>query len=54
MGEQQAMIAQGHAMMSLRMARNAVAGNDEMSASVKQEVLADLDKEIARLEAGRK
>ncbi|MGZ3171860.1 MAG: M56 family metallopeptidase [Croceibacterium sp.] len=54
MGEQQAMMAQGHAMMSLRMARNAVAGNDEMSASVKQEVLADLDKEIARLEADRK
>jgi len=37
--------------MNLRMARNTVAGNQAMNASVKQEVLADLDKEISRLEA---
>lgn len=44
-------MAQARALMSLRMARGTVAGNEAMSASVKQEVLADLDKEIARLEA---
>lgn len=46
-------MAKGHALMSLRMARNAIAGNDAVGDSVKQEVLADLDKEIARLEADK-
>jgi beta-lactamase regulating signal transducer with metallopeptidase domain len=46
-----ARMAQGQALLSLRGARNMIAGNSDMSASVKQEVLAELDKEIARLEA---
>ncbi|MBO0749908.1 MAG: hypothetical protein J2O44_05715, partial [Porphyrobacter sp.] len=54
MGEQQALMGQQHALMSLRMARNAVANNAEISDSVRQEVLADLDKELARLEAEHK
>jgi hypothetical protein len=41
-------------MMSLRGAREMIAGNTDMSASVKREVLADLDREIARLEAEQK
>jgi hypothetical protein len=49
--EHQAQFAEGRALMSLRMARNTVAGNAAIGDSVKQEVLADLDKEIARLEA---
>ena len=39
------------ALGGLRQARNAIARNTEMSASVKAEVLDDLDQEIARLEA---
>ncbi len=39
------------ALLSLRGARASIAGNSDMSDSVKQEVLSDLDKEIARLEA---
>ena len=50
---QRADMAQDQASMSLHMVRNAVANNDAMSPSVKQEVLADLDKEIARLEGPR-
>jgi beta-lactamase regulating signal transducer with metallopeptidase domain len=46
-------MAQGQALMSLRGARNIVAGNSEISESVRQEVLADLDREIARIEAGK-
>jgi hypothetical protein len=33
------------------MARDAIAHNDEISASVRDEVLAELDREIVRLEA---
>ena len=40
--------------MSLRGTRNMIAGNSDMSDSVKREVLSDLDNEIARLEAERK
>jgi hypothetical protein len=48
---QQARAAQGQASMGLRMARDAIAHNDEISASVRDEVLAELDREIVRLEA---
>jgi beta-lactamase regulating signal transducer with metallopeptidase domain len=47
----QARMSETHARMGLRQAREAIAANGAMSASVKQEVLADLDREIARLEA---
>jgi beta-lactamase regulating signal transducer with metallopeptidase domain len=46
-----ARMAEGRASMGLRMARESIAGNSEMSASVRDEVLAELDQEIARLEA---
>jgi beta-lactamase regulating signal transducer with metallopeptidase domain len=48
-----ARMAQSQALIGLRGARNIVAGNSEMGASVKQEVLADLDREIARIESGQ-
>jgi beta-lactamase regulating signal transducer with metallopeptidase domain len=51
MAEHMAQMAVPRAMMGLRQAREAIAANSEISASVKQEVLADLDREIARLEA---
>jgi hypothetical protein len=51
MAETQARMGKMHAKMGLRQARGAIAANDGMSASVKQEVLADLDREIARLDA---
>jgi hypothetical protein len=51
--ERQAHGARRHALGGLRQARGAIAHNPEMSASVKAEVLADLDQEIARLEAER-
>jgi beta-lactamase regulating signal transducer with metallopeptidase domain len=50
----QARLAIPRAMMGLRGAREMIANNADMSASVKQEVLADLDREIARLEAEQK
>lgn len=43
----------GRALMGLKMARGSIARNTEMSAEVRADVLADLDKEIARLEAGK-
>jgi hypothetical protein len=46
-----AQMAQGQALMGLRMARNAVAGNSAISESVRQEVLRDLDQELARLQS---
>jgi hypothetical protein len=49
-GQRMAQQAQGHAMMSLRQARETIASNDELSDSVKREVLVDLDREIARLQ----
>lgn len=54
MAEREARLAVPRAMTSLRGARAMIAGNDDLSASVKREVLADLDREIARLEAERK
>jgi phage host-nuclease inhibitor protein Gam len=51
MAEHMAQMAVPRAMMGLRQAREAIAANSEISASVRQEVLADLDREIARLEA---
>jgi beta-lactamase regulating signal transducer with metallopeptidase domain len=51
---QNAQVAQGQALLSLRGARNMIAGNSDISDSVKREVLSDLDNEIARLEAERK
>ena len=42
----------GHAVGGLRAARAAIAGNAEMSAETRAEVLEKLDREIARLEAG--
>jgi len=51
MGQHMALMGMNHARMGLRQAREAIAANSDMSASVKQEVLADLDREIARLEA---
>ncbi len=60
MAQDQAQIAQLHAQMAqrraqvgLRQAREAIASNEGMSDSVKREVLADLDKEIARLDANK-
>jgi hypothetical protein len=41
------------ALAGLRQARGSVARNTAMSASMKAEVLRDLDQEIARLEAER-
>ncbi|MGX7952338.1 M56 family metallopeptidase [Tsuneonella sp. HG249] len=41
----------GSALMGLRSARAAIAANDEMSAEIRNEVLEELDREIARLEA---
>jgi beta-lactamase regulating signal transducer with metallopeptidase domain len=46
-----ARMAQGQASMGLRMAREAIAHNDAISASVRDQVLAELDQEIVRLEA---
>jgi beta-lactamase regulating signal transducer with metallopeptidase domain len=43
-GQRMAQQAQGHAMMSLRQARETIASNDELSDSIKREVLVDLDK----------
>jgi beta-lactamase regulating signal transducer with metallopeptidase domain len=54
MAEREGRLALPRAMMGLRGAREMIANNADMSASVKQEVLADLDREIARLEAERK
>lgn len=51
MAEHMSLNGMDHARMGLRQARDAIAGNDEMSDSVKREVLADLDREIARLDA---
>ena len=48
---QHADMAQGRAAMGLRMAREAIAHNGEISASVRDQVLAELDQEIVRLEA---
>jgi hypothetical protein len=48
---QQARRAEGQASMGLRMAREAIAQNAEISASVRDQVLAELDQEIVRLEA---
>jgi hypothetical protein len=48
---QQARMAEGQASMGLRMAREAIAHNAEISASVRDQVLAELDQEIVRLEA---
>ena len=53
-GERQVRLAMPRAMMGLRGAREMIANNTEMSASTKQEVLADLDREIARIEAEQK
>jgi hypothetical protein len=47
-------MAQGQAQMGLRMARNAIANNPEISESVRNEVLGELDREIVRLEAEHK
>ena len=44
-------MAEGQASMGLRSAREAIAHNDAISATVRDEVLAELDKEIVRLEA---
>jgi len=41
----------GSALVRLRAARSTIAGNDEMSAETRREVLEKLDQEIARLEA---
>jgi hypothetical protein len=49
-----AQMAVGQAQMGLRMARNAIANNPEISESVRNEVLSDLDREIVRLEAEHK
>lgn len=49
--ERQARAGMRHALGGLRQARAAIAGNTDMSASVKAEVLKDLDQEIARLQA---
>jgi len=46
-----AQMAMGQATMGLRMARNAIANNPEISASVRNEILGELDREIVRLEA---
>jgi beta-lactamase regulating signal transducer with metallopeptidase domain len=54
MAERQARLAVPRAMMGLRGAREMIANNADMSESVKREVLGDLDREIARLEAERK
>jgi hypothetical protein len=48
---EQARMAQGQASVGLRMAREAIAHNAEISASVRDQVLAELDQEIVRLEA---
>jgi beta-lactamase regulating signal transducer with metallopeptidase domain len=48
---QQARRAEGQASMGLRMAREAIAHNQAISASVRDQVLAELDQEIVRLEA---
>lgn len=48
---QHAEMAQGQASMGLRMARESIARNSEMSTAVRDQVLAELDQEIARLEA---
>jgi beta-lactamase regulating signal transducer with metallopeptidase domain len=50
-GEREALMAKGQAAMALRDARAAIAEAREMTDSVRQEVLADLDREIARLDA---
>jgi hypothetical protein len=44
-------MAEAQASMNLRSAREAIAHNNEISATVRDEVLAELDKEIVRLEA---
>jgi beta-lactamase regulating signal transducer with metallopeptidase domain len=49
-----AQMAQGQVQMGLRMARNAIANNPEISESVRNEVLGELDREIVRLEAEHK
>jgi hypothetical protein len=49
--ERQARGGMRHALGGLRQARGAIASNTDMSASVKAEVLKDLDEEIARLQA---
>ncbi|HSQ96268.1 MAG TPA: M56 family metallopeptidase [Croceibacterium sp.] len=51
MGQHEAQMAQGQALMALRDARTTIATTKDMSDSVRQEVLADLDREIARLTA---
>jgi len=51
LGQREAQMAQGQAAMALRDARAAIAEAREMTDSVRQEVLADLDREIARLDA---
>jgi beta-lactamase regulating signal transducer with metallopeptidase domain len=51
MGQHMALMGMDHARMSLHQARDTIAANNEMSDSVKREVLADLDREIARLDA---
>jgi beta-lactamase regulating signal transducer with metallopeptidase domain len=51
MAEHMALNGMDHARMGLRQARETIAANAEMSDSVKHEVLADLDREIARLDA---
>jgi hypothetical protein len=51
MAEHMALNGMDHARMGLRQARETIAANAEMSDSVKREVLADLDREIARLDA---
>lgn len=51
MGQREARMAQGQAAMALRDARATIASTRDMSDSVRQEVLADLDREIARIDA---
>jgi hypothetical protein len=49
-GQHAALMAQGTALTALRSARETIARTTDMTDAVRQEVLADLDKEIARLD----
>jgi beta-lactamase regulating signal transducer with metallopeptidase domain len=49
-GQHTALMAQGTALTALRSARETIARTTDMTDAVRQEVLADLDKEIARLD----
>jgi hypothetical protein len=51
LGQREAQMAKGQAAMALRDARASIAAAREMTDSVRREVLADLDREIARLDA---